>query len=57
MAINKLDENCRTDLMIIRAREIGAEILMAQNSELEKVYRHMVNKTVEALRDADSRQH
>ena len=56
MATNKLDENCRTDLIIIRARDIGTKLLMVHKSEIEKAYRYLVNKTVEAIRDVDSRQ-
>ena len=57
MATNKLYENCRVDLIIISARDIGAGILMSQNSETEKAYRRLVEKTVEAIKDADSSQH
>ena len=57
MATNKLYENCNVDLIIISARDMGAEFFIAQNSEVEKAYRHLVNKTVEAFRDADSSQH
>ena len=57
MAINKLNKNCSVDLIIISARDIGAGILMSQNSEIEKADRRLVEKTVEAIKDADSRQH
>jgi hypothetical protein len=57
MATNKLDIKCGVDLIIISARNIGAEFFIAENSEIEKAYRHLVNKTVEAFRDADSSQH
>ena len=57
MATNKLKKNCSVDLIIISARNIGSGILMSQNSEVEKAYRRLVEKTVEAIRDADSSQH
>ncbi len=56
MATDKLDKNCRMDLIIICAKDIGATNLMVHNSEIEKAYRYLVNKTVEAFRDVDSRQ-
>ena len=57
MATNKLNKNCSVNLIIISARDIGSGILMSQNSEIEKAYRRLVEKTVEAIRNADSRQH
>jgi hypothetical protein len=57
MATDKLDKNCNVDLIIISARDIGAGFFIAQNSEIEKADRRLVEKTVEAIRDANSRQH
>ena len=57
MATNKPNKNCNVDLIIISARDIDAKFFIAQNSEIEKAYRRLVEKTVEAFRDADSRQH
>ena len=57
MATNKLNKNCSVDLRITSARNVSVDILMAQNSRIKKVDRHMVNKTVEVMRNADSRQH
>ncbi len=57
MATNKLNKNCSVDLIIISARDVGAEILMSQNSEIEKAYRRLVEKTVEAIKDVDFSQH
>ena len=57
MATNKLNKTCSVNLIIISARDIGSGILMSQNSEIEKAYRRLVEKTVEAIRNADSRQH
>ncbi len=45
------------DLILTSARNVSVEILMAQDSQIKKAYRHMVNKTVEAMKNADSRQH
>ncbi|WP_009631105.1 hypothetical protein [Synechocystis sp. PCC 7509] len=56
MATNKLNKNCRADLKFISAGNTGAKILMAQNSQIEQAYRRLVNKTLEAIRDVDSRQ-
>ena len=56
MTTNKLNKNCNVDLIIISARDIDAEFFIARNSEIEKAYRRLVEKTVEAIRDADSRQ-
>lgn len=55
MPTSKLNENYNLDLIIISARNIGAEFFIAQNSEMEKAYRRLVEKTVEALRDVNSR--
>lgn len=41
MATNKLSKNCNMDLIIISARNIGAEFFIAQNSEVEKAYRRL----------------
>ncbi len=57
MVKKKLNKNCSVDLKITSARNVSVEILMAQDSQIKKAYRHMVNKTVEAIRNADSRQH
>ena len=57
MATNKPNKNCNVDLIIISARDIGAEFFIARNSEVEKAYRRLFEKTVEAIRDADSIQH
>ena len=57
MATNKPNKNCNVDLIIISVRDIGAEFFIARNSEVEKAYRRLVEKTVEAIRDADSSQH
>ena len=57
MATNKLNKNCSVDLIIISARDIGSGILMSQNSKIEKAYRRLVEKTVEAIKDIDSSQH
>ncbi len=57
MAKNKPDKKCAVDLKITSARNVSVEILMAQNSEIEKAHCHIINKTLEAIRDADSCQH
>ena len=57
MATNKLNKNCSVDLKITSARNVSVEILIVQNSEIEKAYRHMVNTTLEAIKDVDSSQH
>ena len=57
MPTNKLNKNCSVNLIIISARDIGAGILLSQNSEIEKAYRRLVEKTVEAIKDVDSSQH
>lgn len=54
MATNKLNKNCSVDLKFISAGNTGAKVLMAQNSQIEKAYRRLVNKTLETIRDADS---
>ena len=56
MATNKLNKNCSVDLKIISAKNVSVEILMAQGSQIKKAYRRLVDKTVEAIRDANSRQ-
>ena len=55
MVTNKLNKNCSVDLKITSARNVSVEILMSQNSEIEKADRRLVKKTVEAIRNADSR--
>ena len=57
MATNKLNKNCSVNLIIISARNVSGEILMAQERQIKKAYRHMVNTTLEAIRDADACQH
>ena len=57
MATSKLNKNCSVNLIIISARDIGTGILRSQNSEIEKAYRRLVEKTVEAIKDVDSSQH
>ena len=56
MATNKLNKNCSVDLKITSAKNVSGEILMAQGSQIKKAYRRLVDKTVEVIRDADSRQ-
>jgi hypothetical protein len=56
MATNKLDKICSVDFKFICARNVSVEILMAQERQIEKAHRHMINKTLGAIRDADSRQ-
>ena len=57
MATNKLNKNFVLDLRITSARNVSVEILIAQERQIKKAYHHMVNKTVEAMRNANSRQH
>jgi hypothetical protein len=57
MVKKKLNKNCAVDLKITSARNVSVEILMAQERQVEKADRHMVNKTLRAFRDANSRQH
>ncbi len=57
MATNKLKKNCSVDLILTSARNVSVEILMAQERQIKEAYRHMINKTVEAMRNANSRQH
>ncbi len=57
MTTNKLNKNRSVDLRITSARNVSVEILMAQDSHIKEAYRHMINKTVEAMRNANSSQH
>ena len=57
MAKNKSNKKCARDLRITSARNVNVGFLMVQNSQIEKAYRRLIDKTVEAIRDADSRQH
>ena len=57
MTTNKLDKNCAVDLIITSTRNVSGEILMAQSIRIKEVHCQMVNKTLEAIRDANSRQH
>jgi hypothetical protein len=40
---------------ITSTRNVSVEILIAKNSQIEKAHCHMVNKTLEAIGDVDSR--